>query len=275
MNIFTARGADLFCHQEGEGDPILLIPGLGLDHQYYRLTTPLLAKTHAIFAVDPRGIGRSGESDNAYTVEEWAADFAELIPKISDAPIHVVGTSLGGAMALALAEMAPNAIRSLSVVGAFSELDKAAVINFELRARLIEKLGFSSEVSDYMGLWTMTREFINSDEGFAQMQANQKIIRNNSPERYLAFVKSVLAWGRELPGQEGEPKFTSRLHNITAPTMVVGSANDHLIPLRLSEIIAEKIPGSEFVVMPDGGHIPFVEKPQEAARVVLEFIAKH
>ena len=275
MPVYHVRGADLFCHQEGSGEPILLLPGLGLDYQYYRLATPLLSANLSVHAVDPRGIGQSTDNDRPYTVEEWAMDFAELIPAIGLGPMHVLGTSLGGAMALALAEAAPETVRSLTVVGAFSELDRAAVINFDLRSRLIEKLGFSTEVSDYMGLWTLTREFINSDEGYAQMLANQKIIRNNSPERYLAFVRSVLAWGRELPDQKGEPKFTSRLGNITAPTMVVGSANDHLIPLRLSEIIAENIPGAEFVVMADGGHIPFVERPAEAAKIVLDFVQRH
>ncbi|MBP5856845.1 alpha/beta hydrolase [Marivibrio halodurans] len=275
MPFWTSRGAKLFCHQEGGGAPILLIPGLGLDHQYYRLATPFLAESLSVHAVDPRGIGQSDAGDRPFTVEEWAADLAEMIPQLGVGPVHVLGTSLGGAMALALAEAAPDMVRSLTVVGAFSELDRAAVLNFDLRKRLIEKLGFSAEVADYMGLWTMTREFINSDEGYAQMQANQKIIRNNSPERYLEFVRSVLAWGRELPEQKDEPKFTARLGGITAPTLVVGSANDHLIPLRLSEIIAENIPGADLVVMPDGGHIPFVEKPREASRIVLDFVTNH
>lgn len=274
MPQFKVRGVDIFVHQEGDGAPILLIPGLGLDHQYYRLATPLLAKSLAVHAVDPRGIGQSAAGDRPYTVEEWAADFAELIPKLDVGPVHVLGTSLGGAMALALAEHAPELVRSLVVVGAFSELDRAAVLNFDLRKRLIEKLGFSAEVADYMALWTLSREFINSDAGYQQMLANQKIIRQNSPERYLEFVRSVLAWGRELPEQAGEPKFTGRLGGITSPTLVVGSANDHLIPLRLSEIIAENTPGAELVVMQDGGHIPFVEKPEEATRIVLDFVSK-
>lgn len=275
MPLLQARGVDIFVHHEGGGAPILLIPGLGLDHQYYRLATPLLAKTLSVYAVDPRGIGKSGAGDRPFTVEEWAADFAELIPKLDVGPVHVLGTSLGGAMALALTEQAPELVRSLVVVGAFSELDRAAVLNFDLRKRLIEKLGFSDEVADYMALWTLSREFVNSDAGYQQMLANQRIIRQNSPERYLEFVRSVLAWGRELPGQADEAKFTSRLPRIERPTLVVGSANDQLIPLRLSEIIAENIPGAELVVMPDGGHIPFVEKPEDAARIVLDFVDRH
>jgi pimeloyl-ACP methyl ester carboxylesterase len=186
--------------------------------------------------------------------------------------MHVVGSSLGSAMALALAESRPELVRSLVVVGVFSELDRAAALNFGLRARLIRKLGMGDEVADYMALWTLTRDFINSDEGHAQMLANQQNIRRNSAELYLAFVEALLAWGRCLPGQENEPKFTTRLPNIKAPTLVVTSDNDHLIPAELSEIVADNIPGARFEVMRGYGHILFVEHPRETAALLKSFI---
>jgi pimeloyl-ACP methyl ester carboxylesterase len=175
-------------------------------------------------------------------------------------------------MAMALAESRPELVRSLVVVGGFSELDRAAALNFGLRARLIRKLGMSDEVADYMGLWTLTREFINSDEGYAQMKANQANIKRNSAELYLAFVESVLAWGRCLPGQEQEPKFTTRLANIKAPTLVLSSDNDHLIPLELSKIVSDNIPGAKLEVMRGYGHILFVEHPRETVGVIKTFI---
>jgi pimeloyl-ACP methyl ester carboxylesterase len=55
--------------------------------------------------------------------------------------------------------------------------------------------------------------------------------------------------------------------------LVIGSGNDQLIPLALSEKIAHAIPGAQLNVMPDGGHIPFIEKPQEVVKIVLDFIA--
>jgi len=270
----TVRGAEIHYSLTGAGEPLLLIPGLGLDRNYYRLGIPALSQHVAVHAVDPRGIGESTKSAPPYTVESWADDFAELIPQLGCGPMHVLGSSLGGSMALALAVRAPSLVKSLVVVGGFSELDRAAVLNFGLRMRLIERLGMSQEVADYMGLWTMTREFVNSDAGHAQMLANQAIIKRNSPEMYLAFVTSVLAWGRALPGQEHEPKFTTQLAGVRAPTLVIGSGNDQLIPLALSEKIAAAIPGAALHVMPDGGHIPFIEKPDEVVRIVLDFIAR-
>jgi pimeloyl-ACP methyl ester carboxylesterase len=257
----------------GAGEPILLIPGLGLDHNYYRFGNPLLSRHLQVLAVDPRGIGRSTKSPPPYTVEAWADDFAAMIDKLAFGPIHVLGSSLGGSMALALAQRHPGKLKSLIVVGGFSELDRATELNFRLRLRLIEKLGMSDEVADYMGLWTLTRKFINSDAGFATMRANQANIRANSAQSYSAFVEALLKWGRCQPGQEREPKFTALVDSIKTPTLVVTSDNDHLIPKELSDLIAARIAGAKLVVMPGAGHIPFMEQPEEVVRIVLEFLA--
>ena len=265
-------GATLHYATSGAGEPLLLIPGLGLDHGYYRFGMPLLARHLQVLAVDPRGIGRSTKSPPPYTVEAWADDFAVMIDKLGFGPIHVLGSSLGGSMALALAQRHPGKLKSLMVVGGFSELDRATELNFRLRLRLIEKLGMSDEVADYMGLWTLTRKFINSDAGYATMRANQDIIRANSAESYSAFVEALLKWGRCQPGQEQEAKFTTLLDSIALPTLVVTSDNDHLIPKELSDLIAARIAGAKLVVMPGAGHIPFMEQPAEVARIVLAFL---
>jgi pimeloyl-ACP methyl ester carboxylesterase len=272
-DIEIDRATTLHYATSGAGEPILLIPGLGLDHNYYRFGIPLLSRHLQVLAVDPRGIGRSTKSPPPYTVEAWADDFAIMIDKLAFGPIHVLGSSLGGSMALALAQRHPGKLKSLIVVGGFSELDRATELNFRLRLRLIEKLGMSDEVADYMGLWTLTRKFINSDAGFATMRVNQANIRANSAQSYSAFVEALLKWGRCQPGQEREPKFTALLDSIKTPTLVVTSDNDHLIPKELSDLIAARIAGAKLVVMPGAGHIPFMEQPEEVVRIVLEFLA--
>lgn len=271
MHFSTDRGR-LFCSISGSGEPILLIPGLGLTHQYYRMGIPYLSRHCEVIAVDPLGIGESDKPAVDYTVERWADDFAQLIDRLDRGPVHVLGSSLGGAMALALAARHPEKVKSLVAVGAFSELDRAAIVNFNLRARLIEQLGLNDDVADYMGLWTMTREFINSDEGYAQMKQNQAIIRLNSADLYLKFVNSVLAWARALPGTLDLPLFTKELDSIRCPTLVVSADNDQLIPLSCSRIIADHIPSAKLQVLPGAGHIPFIERPAEVSEVVLAFV---
>lgn len=271
MPLVDIPGASLYCNHEGAGEPLLLIPGLGMESSYYNHVMPHLAQHFAVYAIDPRGIGKSTKSPPPYAVESWADDFAAFIGAVGKGPMHVLGSSLGGATTLALGVRHPDKVKSLIPVGAFSELDRAAELNFSLRLRLIRKLGMGDEVADYMGLWTMSREFINSDKGFAVMRANQANIKKNSPELYGAFVECLLRWARCLPGQESEPKFTAELGKIRAPTLVITSDNDHLIPASFSEQIAAKVPGAKLTVLP-GGHIPFMEQPDKVARLIVEFI---
>jgi pimeloyl-ACP methyl ester carboxylesterase len=273
MPDIEIAGATLHCEVAGTGAPILLIPGLGLDHTYYRFGIPLLARRMQVLAVDPRGVGRSTNSPPPYSVESWADDFAGMIDKLGFGPIHVLGSSLGGAIALALAQRHPGRLKSLTVVGGFSE---HAELLDELEPQSEIELGraveLSDEVADYMGLWTLTRKFINSDAGYAVMRANQANIRTNSAESYSAFVEALLRWGRCQPGQDQEPKFTSLLSSIRLPTLVVTSDNDHLIPKELSDLIAARIAGATLAVMPGAGHIPFMEQPENVVRIVLDFI---
>ena len=74
MPIATVDEAEIHYVVSGGGEPLLLIPGLGLDHQYYRRAIPKLSESVHVHAVDPRGIGKSTKSDPPYTVEAWAGD---------------------------------------------------------------------------------------------------------------------------------------------------------------------------------------------------------
>jgi sigma-B regulation protein RsbQ len=175
-------------------------------------------------------------------------------------------------MAMAFAEKYPKLTRSLIVIGGFSQLDRALETNFRLRQKIIRKLGMGEEIADFMGLSTMTREFMETDAGLKVMQANQANIRNNTAELYIAFLDSILYWGRKMPGQETEPLFTTRLRNVKCPTLVIAGDNDYFIPASFSKMIAEHIPGALYREVKSGGHIPFIEKPEETAALVKEFL---
>ncbi len=86
MPSISLQSADIHYGVSGQGEPLLLIPGLGLDRNYYRLGIPELSKHMTVYAVDPRGIGESTKSPPPYTVEAWAEDFALLIPALGCGP---------------------------------------------------------------------------------------------------------------------------------------------------------------------------------------------
>lgn len=277
MPLADVNGTEIWYEIQGDGPPLMMFPGLGMDHQYYRLGEPLLREVAKTVLVDPRGIGRSRKdspSEVTYTPELWADDFGALARRLGFEKVDILGSSLGGAMAMSFADKYPELTRSLIVIGGFSHLDRALETNFRLRQKIVAKLGMGEEIADFMGLSTMTREFMETDAGLHVMQGNQANIRNNSAEHYTAFLNSILWWGRRLPGQENEPLFTSRLANIECPTLVIAGDNDYFIPASFSKIIADNIPGAVYREVQSGGHIPFIEKPRETTTLVSDFLKK-
>ncbi len=122
------------------------------------------------------------------------------------------------------------------------------------------------ELADFMGLSTMTREFMDTDEGLAIMRANQENVRANAPALYTAFLDSILRWGCRLPGQEGEVSWTERIRGVACPTLVLTGDNDYFIPAKFSRIIADAIPGAAYREIPGGGHIRSSRSPLRPRR---------
>jgi len=275
MPTAAVNGTEIWYSTQGSGHPLLLLPGLGMDHQYYRLGEPLLRPHAQTLLVDPRGIGRSRKDspkDVTYTPELWADDFAALVRQLGLPRIDVLGSSLGAAMAMAFAAKNPGLTRALVLIGGFSQLDTALEMNFRFRKKIVAKLGMGEEIADFMGMSTMSREFMETEAGRQIMRGNQANVCNCSPELYTAFLDSILWWGRKMPGQEKEPLFTARLKTVRAPTLVLTGDNDYFIPSFFSKMIADNIPGARYREISGGGHIPMIERPAETTEMVLSFL---
>jgi pimeloyl-ACP methyl ester carboxylesterase len=138
--------------------------------------------------------------------------FAALARQLKFDRVNILGSSLGGSMAMALAEKYPELTKTLIVLGGFSELDRALETNFRLRQKIIAKLGMGEEIADFMGLSTMTREFMETDAGLEVMRANQANVRNNSPELYNALPQLDPMVGPAL----ARPREGTALHHAAA-----------------------------------------------------------
>ncbi len=275
MPMAQVNGTELWYSVKGEGEPIILLPGLGLDHNYYRFGEPLLRAKMKTILVDPRGLGQSRKDSPTavhYTPELWADDFAALVRELGLGPVHVLGSSLGGCMAQAMAVRHPDLCRSLIPIGSFVEADAAMTMNFELRKKIIAKLGMGEEIGMFMALFTLTREFMETEGGRAVMEANKGTVRANSAEHYTAFIDAVLWFARRLPGQEKTASYIGELARVNCPTLVLAGDNDYFIPASFSKQIHRAIAHSQYAEIAAGGHIPFIEKPAETARAVLEFV---
>ncbi len=277
MPLATVNGTSInYELNEGGGkDVLLLLPGLGTSMMYFKFVEPILRKKYTTLMVDPRGTGGSPSEDKEYSAETWADDFAALLKHLGIKRAHVAGSSHGGSMALAMSDRHPGVMQTSMILGGFSELTTGIEINLRLRINIVTKLGMGPEIADHVTLWTNRPEFLDTPQGKAAVETNHAAIMKNDKERYLAMIRSVLRWGRALPEQKGEAKFTKRLPKIRVPTLALTGDSDHFIPARLSKIIADGVPGGKYHEIKQCGHIAVQEKPEEAAKVMVAFMKAH
>lgn len=271
-NAMLSNGS-LYYEEQGAGELIILLPGLGHDHTYFAKTLPMIAAAGRVITPDPRGLGQSSPASR-YSVEQWAADVIDLIEFFKAPRAHLVGSSLGACVCMKAALEQPAKIASLTLVAGFSEVDPLLEMNFRMRLKILDTVGLGDVMASHVSMWTLGRTFLGTAEGRAQMDKLFASVRKNTPERYRAFIETLLRFGRCEPDQAGLPKLTARLGEITCPTRVICGDEDIMTPPAVSEQMARRIPGADMRVIPRCGHITFTEQPVETSRLVVEFLQR-
>ncbi|HEY4068473.1 MAG TPA: alpha/beta hydrolase, partial [Burkholderiaceae bacterium] len=126
----SIRNDALFYQDVGQGEPVVLIPGLGTTHQFFRGLTERLQQTYRVIALDLRGVGQSKSSIHEYSMEGWADDVAGVMDHLGIASAHILGSSLGGCVAQVMAVNHAERIRSLILTATFPEIDPLLELNY-------------------------------------------------------------------------------------------------------------------------------------------------
>ena len=113
-------GTRIFVQERGSGDPVLLIPGLGFATWSFTRQMTELPAVGRVLAMDNRGAGRSGKPPGPYSIGRLADDAHAVLTRKNARPAHVVGTSMGGYVALTLALRHPEAVRTLTLIATTS-----------------------------------------------------------------------------------------------------------------------------------------------------------
>lgn len=242
---------------------------------YYQLAEPHLAESVQVIAVELRGVGRSARPSGEYSMEQWADDIAALLDHLEIPAAHIVGSSLGGCIAMALFDRHPQKVSSMILVAGFSELDRSMEMNWRLRLRVIEQLGFDEALLHHINIWTLSRQYLETEAGWAIAQNVRHSLSQNDPALYGEFLKAILEFGRVWPGRrDGEPTYTEKLVGMDVPTLIIVGEDDILTPPKFSRIMYDAMPDgtARLEVIPDCGHVTFLERPERSAELVVEFV---
>jgi len=116
MPTIRVNDIDMYYEIHGAGEPVALIAGLNSDHTLFRGILPRLAERYRVVAFDNRGVGQTDKPDIPYSIEMMADDTAGLLDALGIAQAHILGTSMGGRIAVALALQHPQQVKSLILV---------------------------------------------------------------------------------------------------------------------------------------------------------------
>lgn len=243
--------------------PVVLIHGSGGAINWWDRLTPLLtAQGRRVIAVDMLGYGGSEKPSEGYEIESQASLVAQVLSKLGVESAVVVGHSLGGKVATALAESSPGLVAGLVIIDTPPDSSYGNLGGGAKLARM-PVIG--------QALWRISPDFLvrrNLEQAFAPgFDFPDVFVDDIRAMTYPAYRDSA----RESDAYTDEVPLDERLEEVGRPLLVIFGEQDQLYPARESLSAYAAIPGAQTVLIPDAGHSPNVETPQRTAVLIGGF----
>jgi pimeloyl-ACP methyl ester carboxylesterase len=261
----TARVADheLYYERRGTGEPILLIMGLGATTDYWgEGFLEKLARHFSVVTYDHRGIGRSDRTSADFTVIGLAEDAAGLLRALKIASAHVVGFSLGGMVAQALAARHPEVVRRLVLAGTSAGSRTRPALSIETLSRLSDAMVSADPAQAVQ----------------AGLDANVSADSAARPEVREAWINLVSGTRMPLRTIQRQLKAAQAhdgadlLRSITSPALVVHGSEDRLVEPAHADELAAALPDARVALVPGAGHMFFWEKPELSGELIAAWL---
>ncbi len=259
MPTLSVNNVGLYYEAVGRGEPLIFIHGLGSSTRDWEFQTPVFAKDYHVIAFDLRGHGQSDKPAGPYSIKMFAADLADLLVRLGVKSAHLVGISLGGAVALQYALDYAAAIKTLTIVNSGPSLGgtpEQAQQEIDRRIGLVQQHGMRA-----MGQ-ALAPNLFPAPERAALREAFVERWAENDPAAYIEATRSMLGWN-----------VTDQLNAIQCPTLVIAADLDYT-PAAAKEAYVKLLPHAELAVIANAHHAVPLERPQEFNAVLARFLAK-
>lgn len=257
MAFLPINGFHLRYESAGAGPPVVFLHGLGSSADDWQLQVPAFAARQRVITLDLRGHGQSRFA-GPLTIEAMADDVVQLLAQLNLHSAHLVGLSMGGCVALALAAQRPEQARSLTLVNTFARYRPAG---FAGLARGLQRAWLlrTRPVSDMAAF--VARGLFPKPEQRPLYEAAVASLSRNSKPVYWAAMRAIL----EFDGRAG-------LAAIRCPALVVMGDRDRTVPRAAGEALARRIPGARALVLADSGHASPMDQADAFNAAVLAFL---
>jgi pimeloyl-ACP methyl ester carboxylesterase len=257
----SVNGARIHYERDGSGFPLFFLHAGVADSRMWEPQVPAFAEHFDVIRPDQRGFGQS-----ELPATRWSpvADLLEMIEQLRLKPAHLVGCSMGGAVAIDFAIQYPERVSKLILVGS-----------------AIHGANFAKQYSD---LWSEVKAADEAGDHAAMNQAEMYLFLDG-PRRPRGYVKQPLRdlflemnatslnrdW-ETAPTNDLNPPAVERLGEVTAPTLIVLGDKDVPHVYDNADLLMKSLPLVRQVVINDAAHLPNLEHPDEFNRLVLEFL---
>ncbi len=248
------------CHYsiQGKGPALFLIHGIGASEDAWRFLLPELSKKFTVITYDLRGHGKSPVTHKDFTFEDLVFDLERVreMAKINKA--HFVGHSLGGMIAPAYAKKFPKHALSIGLLSTVAGRSKEDKIKIQTIINNMKQKGIEKTLSTLTSRW-FTDEFIKKNPKLVKQRLKQ--VLNTDPEVFLN-VFNIYANTEIFPN----------LKDINKPSILITGENDLGCSPKHNKLMSDKMQNSKLVILPKVKHSILIEKPNEVATCLIEFI---
>jgi proline iminopeptidase len=289
-----ARGVLIYYKIVGRGAPLMIVHGgPGASHDYLLPYLLPLARSHRLIFIDERGSGRSEKLEDAgqYTVENMVEDVENVRRALGLGKVSLLGHSYGGVLAQAYAFKYQQNLTHLILGGTFystTEMNKVLANEKHSmppdalqKLEALEKAGLFGKGKDWeTGRYPEDYAKLAWGDGYFPYLYQHRADPNYDP----LSGNTTTAWDlyREMWGSHGEfiidgnlksVEYADKLPGIHVPTLLICGDHDESAP-SLSRFMHEKIAGSKLVIVPQSGHMAFVDQPSFYIKAVNDFLVK-
>jgi len=284
MSVATLNGIDIFYEITGDGPPIIFIHGgyggtnttvIPRDDSW----VPCLSESNTIITYDRRSAGRSSYPNEIHSLDMFTTDLRELILYLGLNKPTIIGSSAGGPISLNYTLNFQHDIEKLILVNTSSRLWKNnyrtnACVELKSRHNTLENLGPDKAFESLLNEPSLLSLYLPA-EGSGPIPEERKPIvaaRNQETNQLTSSLteheKAIYDMGT-LRNQFAyvDSDLSSRLNEITIPTLVIHGDSDNQVPYPLGQELSEQIPNAQFVTIPNAGHgLMYWEKTIESIK---------
>ncbi|MGN7285854.1 alpha/beta fold hydrolase [Shouchella rhizosphaerae] len=252
-----------FFKREGEGPTVVFIHGVGMDHKMWSPIIFLLKKNYQVISYDMLGHGASKKIKGTVSIFDFASQLKQLLMNLEVERAHLVGFSMGGFVAQALAILHPECVETLTLMNVVADRSEDQQKSVAARVEQVRENGHKSTIEPAISRW-FTSEFVEKQP--ETIQKVRKRLELNDYHSYLAAY-SVFA--------KADQDLWPRLSEIKHPCLILTGENDMGSTVGMSLKMEKVIRNSKVIIVTGQKHMLPLELPQKVAKLLMTFFKEN